>query len=101
MPAKKQSKTNWSSTIVDFPDIGTDKFSFTKPKLNKQGSQQIGILYVGKRLYVKYREHTAPFGLQEQLDRETERVTGTNIQISVPKRDTYFEKGKEFDDFFY
>ena len=92
MPAKKQSKTNWSSTIVDFPDIGTDKFSFTKPKLNKQGSQQIGILYVGKRLYVKYREHTAPFGLQEQLDRETERVTGTNIQISVPKRDPYFEK---------
>ena len=27
-------------------------------------------------------------------------MTGTNIQISVPKTDPYFEKGKEFDDFF-
>ena len=33
MPAKKQSKTNWNSTIVDFLDLDTDKFSFTKPKL--------------------------------------------------------------------
>ena len=54
MPAKNQSNTSQRMQIVDFLDIDTSKITFKQPKLNKYNGSQIGILYNGETMYVKY-----------------------------------------------
>ena len=54
------------SQIVNFLDIDTSKISFSKPKPNKYNGTQIGILYEGKTLFVKY-DGITPFGLKKTL----------------------------------
>ena len=50
--------------IANFLDLDTSKITFAKPKPNKHNGTQIGILYRGKTLFVKYEGYT-PFGLKE------------------------------------
>ena len=82
--------------IVDFLDLDTSKITFRKPKPNKHNGTQIGILYNGKPLFVKYEGYT-PFGLNENYDKNGE-YQGTSMQISCDGE--YLEKAKELDQFF-
>ena len=82
--------------IVNFLDIDTSKITFRKPKPNKHNGTQIGILYKGKTLFVKYEGYT-PFGLNENYDKNGE-YQGTSMQINCDGE--YLEKAKELDQFF-
>ena len=66
-----------------------------KPKPNKYNGTQIGILYEGKTLFVKY-EGLTPFGLKENFDKDG-NYQGTSMQINC--EDEYLEKAKELDQF--
>ena len=92
--SKKESKPKMQ--IVDFLDIDTNKITFQKPKLNKYNGSQIGILYNGETMYVKY-EGITPFGLKENFDKDG-NYQGTSMQINC--KDKYLEKAKELDTFF-
>ena len=92
--SKKESKPKMQ--IVDFLDIDTSKITFQKPKLNKYNGSQIGILYNGETMYVKY-EGVTPFGLKENFDKEG-NYQGTSMQINC--KDKYLEKARELDAFF-
>ena len=59
---ESQRKIREKMQIVHFLDIDTNKVTFQKPKSNKYNGSQIGILYNGKSMYVKY-EGLTPFGL--------------------------------------
>ena len=82
--------------IVDFLDIDTNKITFQKPKPNKYNGSQIGILYNGERMYVRY-EGVTPFGVQDHHDKEG-HFQGSTIQINC--EDQYFKKARELDNFF-
>ena len=82
--------------IVDFLDIDTSKITFKQPKLNKYNGSQIGILYNGETMYVKY-EGVAPFGLRENYDKDNNYL-GTSLQINCEGK--YLEKARELDSFF-
>ena len=82
--------------IVDFLDIDTSKITFQQPKSNKYNGSQIGILYNGKTMFVKY-EGVTPFGLKENFDKDG-NYQGTSMQINC--EDKYLEKAKELDKFF-
>ena len=82
--------------IVNFLDLDTSKITFAKPKPNKHNGTQIGILYTGKTLFVKYEGYT-PFGLKENYDKDG-NYQGTSMQISCDGE--YLEKAKELDQFF-
>ena len=82
--------------IVDFLDIDTNKITFQPPKSNKYNGSQIGILYNGETMYVKY-EGIAPFGLKENFDKDG-NYQSTSLQINC--EDKYLEKAKELDKFF-
>ena len=82
--------------IVNFLDLDTSKITFAKPKPNKHNGTQIGILYRGKTLFVKYEGYT-PFGLKENYDKDG-NYQGTSMQISCDGE--YLEKAKELDQFF-
>ena len=100
MPEKKQSNQSNASQrkiqIVDFLDIDTNKITFQKPKPNKYNGSQIGILYNGERMYVRY-EGVTPFGVQDHHDKEG-HFQGSTIQINC--EDEYLEKARELDNFF-
>ena len=64
MPEKNQSQRKMQ--IVDFLDIDTSKITFQQPKSNKHNGSQIGILYNGETMFVKY-EGVSPFGLKRKL----------------------------------
>ena len=81
---------------VDFLDIDTNKITFQPPKSNKYNGSQIGILYNGETMYVKY-EGIAPFGLKENFDKDG-NYQSTSLQINC--KDKYLEKAKELDTFF-
>ena len=84
MPEKKESQrktqTEMKSEIVNFLDIDTKKITFQKPKSNKYNGSQIGILYNGRTMYVKYEGFT-PFGFKENFDNEG-NYQGTSMQIN-------------------
>ena len=82
--------------IVNFLDIDTSKITFRKPKPNKHNGTQIGILYKGKTLFVKYEGYT-PFGLNKNYDKNGE-YQGTSMQINCDGE--YLERAKELDQFF-
>ena len=82
--------------IVNFLDLDTSKITFAKPKPNKHNGTQIGILYRGKTLFVKYEGYT-PFGLKENYDKDG-KYQGTSMQINCDGE--YLEKAKELDQFF-
>ena len=82
--------------IVNFLDIDTSKITFRKPKPNKHNGTQIGILYKGKTLFVKYEGYT-PFGLNENYDKNGE-YQGTSMQINCDGE--YLDKAKELHQFF-
>ena len=94
MLVKNQSQRKMQ--IVDFLDIDTSKITFKQPKLNKYNGSQIGILYNGETMYVKY-EGIAPFGLRENYDKDNNYL-GTSLQINC--EDKYLEKARELDTFF-
>ena len=94
MLEKNQSQRKMQ--IVDFLDIDTSKITFQKPKPNKYNGSQIGILYNGETMFVKY-EGIAPFGLKENFDKDG-NYQGTSMQINC--KDKYLEKAKELDTFF-
>ena len=97
MLEKNQSNTSQRKMqIVDFLDIDTSKITFKQPKLNKYNGSQIGILYNGETMYVKY-EGVTPFGLKENFDKGG-NYQGTSMQINC--KDKYLEKAKELDTFF-
>ena len=50
--------------IVNFLEIDPEKITFQKTKQNNYGNTQIGILYEGSQLFVKYKGIT-PFGIKE------------------------------------
>ena len=80
MLVKNESNTSQRKMqIVDFLDIDTNKITFQKPKPNKYNGSQIGILYNGERMYVKYKGET-PFGVQNHQDKEG-YFAGSTIQI--------------------
>ena len=93
---KVNERVNEREEIVNFLDIDTSKITFAKPKPNKHNGTQIGILYNGKTLFVKYEGYT-PFGLKENLDKNGE-YQGTSMQINCDGE--YLEKAKELDQFF-
>ena len=93
MPEKKESQR---MQIVHFLDIDTNKITFQKPKSNKHTGSQIGILYDGKSMYVKY-EGLTPFGLKENFDKDG-NYQGTSMQINCEGQ--YLQKAKELDQFF-
>ena len=82
--------------IVDFLDIDTSTITFEKPKSNKYNGSQIGILYNGQTMHVKY-EGITPFGLKENFDKDNNYL-GTSMQLNC--KDKYLEKAKELDEFF-
>ena len=94
MLEKNQSQRKMQ--IVDFLDIDTSKITFRQPKSNKYNGSQIGILYNGDTMYVKY-EGVTPFGLKENFDKDG-NYQGTSMQINCG--DKYLEKAKELDTFF-
>ena len=53
-----QRKIQEKMQIVYFLDIDTNKITFQKPKSNKYNGSQIGILYNGNKMYVKYEGFT-------------------------------------------
>ena len=91
---KKESKTK--IPIVNFLDIDISKITFKQPKSNKYNGSQIGILYNGDTMYVKY-EGIAPFGLRENFDKDG-NYQNTSMQINC--EGDYLEKAKELDEFF-
>ena len=97
MLEKNQSNTSQRKMqIVDFLDIDTSKITFQKPKSNKYNGSQIGILYNGETMFVKY-EGVTPFGLKENFDKDG-NYQGTSMQINC--KDKYLKKAKELDTFF-
>ena len=82
--------------IVNFLDLDTSKITFKKPKPNNHNGTQIGILYNGRTLFVKYKGYT-PFGLNENYDKD-DNYQGTSMQIDCDGE--YLEKAKELDQFF-
>ena len=94
MLEKNQSQRKMQ--IVDFLDIDTSKITFQKPKPNKYNGSQIGILYNGERMFVKY-EGITPFGLKENYGKDG-KYLGTSMQINCEGE--YLEKAKELDNFF-
>ena len=97
MLEKNQGNTSQRKMqIVDFLDIDTSKITFQKPKSNKYNGSQIGILYNGETMFVKY-EGVTPFGLKENFDKDG-NYQGTSMQINC--KDKYLEKAKELDTFF-
>ena len=94
MLEKNQSQRKMQ--IVDFLDIDTSKITFRQPKSNKYNGSQIGILYNGETMYVKY-EGIAPFGLREKFDKD-DNYLGTSLQINCEGK--YLEKARELDTFF-
>ena len=94
MVVKKESKRKIQ--IVDFLDIDTNKITFRQPKPNKYNGTQIGILYNGETLFVKY-EGVTPFGLKENYDKDDNYLV-TTMQINCEGK--YLEKAKELDTFF-
>ena len=91
-----EKKESQKMQIVHFLDIDTNKTTFQKPKSNKYNGSQIGILYNGKSMYVKY-EGLTPFGLKENFDKEG-NYQGTSMQINWEGQ--YLQKAKELDRFF-
>ena len=63
-----QNESQNEREIVDFLHIDTSKITFRKPKPNNHNGTQIGILYNGRTLFVKYKGYT-PFGLKENYDK--------------------------------
>ena len=63
---------------------------------NTINGSQIGILFKGQTMFVKYEGET-PFGLRENFDKEGNYL-GTSLHINC--EDKYLEKVKELDDFF-
>ena len=97
MLEKNQSNTSQRKMqIVDFLDIDTSKITFQQPKSNKYNGSQIGILYNGETMFVKY-EGVTPFGLKENFDKDG-NYQGTSLQINC--KDKYLEKARELDTFF-
>ena len=92
----KASQNESQNEIVDFLDIDTSKITFKKPKPNNHNGTQIGILYNGRTLFVKYKGYT-PFGLKENYDKNGE-YQSTSMQINCDGE--YLEKAKELDEFF-
>ena len=92
----RQNESQNKEEIVDFLHIDTSKITFKKPKPNKHNGTQIGILYNGRTLFVKYKGYT-PFGLKENYDKNGE-YQGTSMQINCDGE--YLEKAKELDEFF-
>ena len=91
-----EKKESQKMQIVHFLDIDTSKITFQKPKSNKCNGSQIGILYNGKSMYVKY-EGLTPFGLKEKFDKDG-NYQGTSMQINCEGQ--YLRKAKELDQFF-
>ena len=91
---ESQNERENKEEIVDFLHI--DTITFRKPKPNKHNGTQIGILYNGRTLFVKYKGYT-PFGLKENYDKNGE-YQGTRMQINCDGE--YLEKAKELDQFF-
>ena len=52
--SNKSNASQRKMQIVDFLDIDTNKITFQPPKSNKYNGSQIGILYNGETMYVKY-----------------------------------------------
>ena len=92
----KASQNESQNEIVDFLHIDTSKITFKKPKPNNHNGTQIGILYNGRTLFVKYKGYT-PFGLNENYDKNGE-YQSTSMQINCDGE--YLEKAKELDQFF-
>ena len=82
--------------MVHFLDIDTSKITFRKPKANKYNGSQIGILYNGEIMYVKY-EGVTPFGLKENSDKDG-NYQSTTMQINCEGE--YLRKARELDQFF-
>ena len=93
---ESQNERAEKEQIVDFLDIDPSKITFTKPKPNKHNGTQIGILYNGRTLYVKYEGFTQ-FGSREKYD-EDGKYQGTSMQINCEGE--YLIKAKELDQFF-
>ena len=93
---QRQNESQNKEEIVDFLNIDTSKITFKKPKPNNHNGTQIGILYNGRTLFVKYKGYT-PFGLKENYDKNGE-YQGTSMQINCDEE--YLEKAKEIDQFF-
>ena len=93
---ESQNESQKKEEIVDFLHIDTSKITFTKPKPNKHNGAQIGILYNGKPLFVKYEGFTQ-FGSREKYD-EDGKYLGTSMQINCEGE--YLIKAKELDQFF-
>ena len=81
--------------IVDFLDNDAKDATFKEPKPNKYNGSQIGILYRGQTMFVKYEGET-PFGLKENFDKDGYHL-GKSLHINC--EDKYLEKAKELDDF--
>ena len=92
----RQNESQNKEEIVDFLNIDTSKITFKKPKPNNHNGTQIGILYNGRTLFVKYKGYT-PFGLKENYDKNGE-YQSTSMQINCDEE--YLEKAKEIDQFF-
>ena len=75
-----EKKESQRMQMVNFLDIDTNKITFQKPKSNKYNGSQIGILYNGKSMDVKY-EGLTPFGLKENFDKDG-NYGGTSMQIN-------------------
>ena len=60
-----EKKESQRMQMVHFLDIDTNKITFQKQKSNKYNGSQIGILYNGRTMYVKYEGET-PFGLKKK-----------------------------------
>ena len=78
--SESASHSSLKTEIVNFLDIDTTKITFKEPKSNKYNGSQIGILYNGRTMYVKY-EGVTPFGLKENFDNEG-NYQGTSMQIN-------------------
>ena len=96
MRVKERANDRADKEIVNFLDLDTSKITFAKPKPNKHNGTQIGILYNGKPLFVKYDGYT-PFGLKENYGKDG-TYQGTSMQISCDNE--YLKKAKELDQFF-
>ena len=95
--------------VVDILDLNVDHLELGKPKPNKHGGKTIPLKYQGKRLYVKYPKHTAPFGASTNNQKETKgypetgKVTGYNVSFSMGKdyeSNPVFTKLQEVDEWF-
>ena len=96
MSEKKESQRKTETEIVNFLDIDTKKITFKEPKSNKYNGSQIGILYNGRTMYVKY-EGVTPFSLKESFDKDG-NYQGTSMQINCEGE--YLRKARELDQFF-